>query len=65
MAPRKKKSNAQILRDDKAFKGWWKLTGKTKTGKSFYARAPTSANIKIKAKIRIDKGAKNIKITEL
>ena len=59
------KSKAQRERDDKAFKGWWKLTGKTKSGTSFYERAPTSANIKIKAKVRIDKGAKDIKIEHL
>jgi len=59
------KSKAQRERDDKAFKGWWKLTGKTKQGKQIYERAPTRANIEIKAKVRINKGAKELKISQI
>ena len=62
---RKPKTKAQHMREDKAFKGWYKVVGKTKQGKLFYERAPTSANAKIKAQIRIRKGAKEIKITKI
>ena len=59
------KSKAQREREDKVYKGWWKLTGKTKQGKQIYERSPTSANIKIMAQNRIKKGAKEIKISQI
>jgi len=61
----KGKSQAQILKEDKAFCGWHKLTGTAKNGRKILRREPTSANIKIAAMVYENKGAKNLRITQI
>jgi len=65
MVKRKKLTQAQIRRDDRAFCGWWKLTGVAKRGRKILKRAPTSSNIKISRDVYKKKGAKNLRITQI
>lgn len=62
---RKNLTRAQMLRDDKAFGGWYRLTCIAKNGKKVVQRRPTKANIDILAGVYRKKGCKNVRIIKL